>query len=348
MRQRSATHRRRGPNRRSPLAHAIDDVSLVVQRRLRARRGPAIAAALAVPLIVAVTMKRKRLNLHPAATLVIGCGVPLGAAIAVPHGRPRYAAIAAGYMYLFKLSWELPYDDPEWLRKRLLIDEPIRFDTFVGRGVPLGLRLQRALRKPGEVSAFDIAVTVVYGSWFLPHLVLGYLLIRHEQYVPRAGGRLSAAYHLTTPFYWLWPEAPPWYASEKEGRMGGELERVPRAVVCHILNRPPPGEGAVPGNPWGSMPSDHISSAAITAMGLAEVSPLYGAFGWSYVAAAAFAVVYLGEHYVADVVVGLAIAGLVHAGEPLAAPIVRAVSRSVSGTAPPSNGGRWGGRLRLR
>jgi membrane-associated phospholipid phosphatase len=348
MRKRSATHRRRGPNRRSPFAHAIEDMSVVMQRRLRAHKGPAIAAAVAVPLIVALTMNRKRINLHPAATLVIGCGVPLGAAIAVPHGRPRYAAIAAGYMYLFKLSWELPYDDPQRLRRRLLIDEPIRFDTFVGRGLPVGLRLQRALRKPGQVSPFDIAVTVVYGSWFLPHLVLSYLLIRHEQYVPRAGGRLSAAYHLTTPFYWLWPEAPPWYASEKEGRMGGEIERIPRAVVCHILNRPPPGEGEVSGNPWGSMPSDHISSAAITAMGLAEVSPLYGLFGWSYVAAAAFAVVYLGEHYVADVVVGLAIAGLVHAGEPLAAPIIRAVSRSVSGTAPPSNGGWWGGRLRLR
>jgi membrane-associated phospholipid phosphatase len=116
--------------------------------------------------------------------------------------------------------------------------------------------------------------------------------------------------------------------------MDGELERVARQVVCHILHRPPPGEGAVPGNPWGSMPSDHISSAAITAMGLAEVSPLFGAFGWAYVVAAAFAVVYLGEHYVADVVVGLAIAGLVQAGEPIAAPIVRAVARSVAGTAP--------------
>ena len=56
--------------------------------------------------------------------------------------------------------------------------------------------------------------------------------------------------------------------------MGGEVERVARAVVCDILKRPPPGEGSVPGNPWGAMPSDHISSAAITAMGLAEVSPL--------------------------------------------------------------------------
>jgi membrane-associated phospholipid phosphatase len=114
--------------------------------------------------------------------------------------------------------------------------------------------------------------------------------------------------------------------------MDGELDRVARAVVCHVLHRPPPPEGEVPGNPWASMPSDHISSAAITAMGLGELGPLYGALGWSYVAAASFAVVYLGEHYLADVVVGLAIAELVRRGEPLAAPITRAVARALAYT----------------
>jgi membrane-associated phospholipid phosphatase len=330
MRTRSQRYRRRGPDRRSVLANAIDSVATGVQKQLRAHPKTSVVAAAAVPAVIALTTCRKRVGLHPAATLTIACGAPLGMAIALPKGRKRYAAVGAAYMYLFKLGWELPYDDPQWLRKRLLVDAPIRFDTFVGGGVPPTLRLQRALRTHGEVSALDKVVTVIYASWFVPHLLFAYLLVRHDEYVPRAGARLSAAYHLTTPFYWLWPEAPPWAASEQEGRMGGEVERVARAVVCDILKRPPPGEGSVPGNPWGAMPSDHISSAAITAMGLAEVSPLYGALGWTYVAAAAFSIVYLGEHYVADVVVGLAIAALVQAGEPLAAPVVRAVAKAVS------------------
>jgi membrane-associated phospholipid phosphatase len=233
-------------------------------------------------------------------------------------------------MHLFKLGWELPNDDPEKLRRRLWIDQPIRCDTIVGLGVPPGVRLQRALRTRGEITNFDRAVTAVYGSWFAPQLLLAYLLAKHPEYVPRAGARLSAAYHLTCPFYFLAPEAPPWWASERGGRMDGEIERVGRLVVFDLLGREPPKEGAkVPGNPWGSMPSDHISSAAITALGLAEVSPLYGALGWSYVAAASFAVVYLGEHYVLDVVVGLLIAEAVRRAEPLAAPFVRAVARAV-------------------
>ena len=327
---RPAIYRRRGPDGLPPSLHRLlDGAAAAVNRRLRAHRASTVVAAAAVPVAVGLIAARRRIGLHPAVTLPLGCMPPLGCAIAVPRGRRRYLAVAAAYMHLFKLGWELPYDDPQRLRRRLWIDEPIRFDTAVGLGVPPGLRLQRALRRRGEVTPFDIAVTAVYGSWFVPQLLFAYLLARHPAYVPRAGARLAAAYHLTCPFYFISPEAPPWWASEREGRMGGEIERVARLVVCDVLKRPPPKDGSVPGNPWGSMPSDHISSAAITAMGLAEVSPLYGALGWTYVAAASFAVVYLGEHYVADVVVGLLIAEAVRRAEPYTAAFVRAVARAV-------------------
>jgi membrane-associated phospholipid phosphatase len=330
MPTRPAMYRRQGPDALPPSLHRLlDGASGAVNRQLRRHAPWRVVAAAAVPLAVGLIAARRRIGMHPAVTLALGCAPPLGCAIAVPRGRRRYLAVAAAYMHLFKLGWELPYDHPDKLRRRLWIDEPIRFDTVVGLGLPPGLRLQRALRRRGEVTALDIVVTAVYGSWFVPQLLFAYLLARHPQYVPRAGARLAAAYHLTCPFYFFSPETPPWWASEREGRMDGDIDRVARLVVCEVLKRPPPAEGAVPGNPWGSMPSDHISSAAITAMGLSEVSPLYGAIGWSYVAAASFAVVYLGEHYVADVVVGLLIAEAVRRAEPLAAPFVRAVARAV-------------------
>ncbi|MEJ7797369.1 MAG: phosphatase PAP2 family protein [Solirubrobacteraceae bacterium] len=329
MQTRSAKYRRYGPQGDAWLNRRLEAVSSAVNRRLRSGRAPSLVAAAAVPVAVGLVAARRRVGLHPAITLVVGCVPPLGLAIVVPKGRRRYIAVAAGYLHLFKLGWELPYDEVDKLRRRLWIDQPIRFDTMIGLGTPPGLRLQRALRTRGEVTALDRAVTVVYGSWFLPHVLLGYMLARHHDYVPRAGARLAAAYHLTCPFYFFAPEAPPWWASEKDGRMGGEIERVARLVAYDLLEREPPKAGAVPGNPWGAMPSDHISSAAITAMGLAEIGPLYGAFGWTYVAAASFAIVYLGEHYVADVVVGLLIAEAVRRGEPLAAPFVRAVARAV-------------------
>jgi membrane-associated phospholipid phosphatase len=252
---------------------------------------------------------------------------PLAAAAATPRRAWRYAAVGAVYMWSFAVTWALPYEQPEQLRARLRIDYPIHIDTILGLGVPPTVRLQRALRHPPRITALDRAVTAAYGSWFLPHVVLAWLLLRHEEYVPRAAGRLAAAYHLTTPFYYLIPTAPPWWASEEAGRMGGQVERVRRNVLHDLTGKPHDAEDKLEGNPWASMPSDHVASAAITAMGLAEIGPVYGALGWGYVAVASFSIVYLGEHYLIDALVGLAIAEAIRRGEAGVAPLVhRAVS----------------------
>jgi membrane-associated phospholipid phosphatase len=249
----------------------------------------------------------------------------LATAAATPRRAWRFAAVGAVYMWTFAVTWTLPYDEPEKLRRRLRIEYPIRIDTVMGLGVPPTLRLQRALRDPPRVTVLDRAVTLAYGSWFVPHLVLAWLLFRHERYVPRAAVRLAAAYHLTTPFYYAIPTAPPWWASEEAGLMGGEVERVRRHVLAELAGKPRRTEDQSRGNPWASMPSDHVASAAITAMGLSEVGPVYGTLGWSYVGLATFSVVYLGEHYLIDALVGLAIAQAIRRGEATVAPLVRRV-----------------------
>ncbi|MEA2156631.1 MAG: hypothetical protein QOE11_2771 [Solirubrobacteraceae bacterium] len=325
--------RRRGPDRRPFPVRVLEELRRGPRRatgRHARRVGWRILAGAWVPAGVVLAQLRKRLELPAPATVAIAGLVPLGAIAATsPRSRTRYIAAGAAYMWLFKITWEMPFDHPERLRRRVRVDYPIRIDTFLGGGVTPTQRLQRALREPGHITVFDMAVTVVYGSWFAPHLLLGYLLLRDERYVPRAAGRLTAAYHLTTPFYWAVPTAPPWWASEHGERMGGEVERIVRAVVCHVAGIAPPENTEGPGNPWGSMPSDHISSAAITAMGLSEVGALYGAIGWTYVAAAGFAVVYLGEHYLVDVLAGLAVAEIVRRGEPHVAPLVRTVAHAL-------------------
>jgi membrane-associated phospholipid phosphatase len=329
--RRPARYRRRGPERRPLLVQWIKSAAHYRRRATRQRRLQRqvhYAAMAYAPAAIALTTFRERVNLPPWLAVVIASGTPLAVAAALPpRSRVRYAAAGMAYMWLFKMSWELPADDEGRHRRRLNIDYPIRFDSALCGGTPPTLRLQRALRKEGSVSLLDGAVCVIYGSWFLPHVLLGYALLRHPQYVPRAAGRLAASYHLTTPFYWFVPTAPPWWASEVAGRMDGDVQRVVRRVVCKVLNRPPPSEDEeVPGNPWGSMPSDHISSAAMTAMALSEISLAHGVVGWAYTAGAAFAVIYLGEHYLMDVLAGLAVAEIVRQAEPLAAPVVRAVA----------------------
>lgn len=332
-RRRSAAFRRGGPGQDNPIARVQQLGTRAVPHRTgRTLARGVLAGYVAAAVVLAVT--RKRSGMPPAVTLGVASVAPLAAAAAMPPGRWRPVVAGAVYMWLFELTWELPYDDPQRLRERLHVRYPIRADTWLGRGVPPTLRLQRALRRgaPDRVSGLDRAVVAVYGSWFVPHLLLGWLWVHHPEFLPRAAGRLAAAYHLTTPFYWLVPTAPPWWASEVAGELDGEVRRVRQLVLRDLRGRPAedPADQQHSGNPWGSMPSDHIASATITAMALSEISAAYGALGWTYVALAGFSVVYLGEHYLVDVLAGLAIAEAIRLAEPVADPLVRRVTHGVN------------------
>lgn len=107
-----------------------------------------------------------------------------------------------------------------------------------------------------------------------------------------------------------------------------------RHVLRDLRNKPKRHVDQAPGNPWGSMPPDHIAAAVITAMTLAEVGAGYGALGWAYALLASFSVVYLGEHYLIDVIAGFAVAELVRRAEPLVSPLIQLVARTLERYAP--------------
>ncbi len=298
---------------------------------LHAVRWPFLAYAAG---IVALSYSRRRLRLPRPAMVPVVSTVPLAVAAALPRGRYQYAGTWIAYVWLFKVAWEIPYDKPEKLERRLRIDYPIRIDSLLGAGTPPGLRLHRAFREPPRLSALDFGMTALhYLLWAAPHAALGWTLAYDEERFPRTAGRLAAVYHLTTLGYWCVPTAPPWWASEHEGRMDGGLQHITHDVglaVKEKLGGEKPASRRErragdrdQGNPWGSMPSDALPAAAITARSLGEVSRLAGTLGWTLTAAYGVVLVYLGEHYVTDLVAGLVLVELVWRGEPLLLPLVR-------------------------
>jgi hypothetical protein len=305
----------------------------------RTIRWPYLAYAAAV---VGLSYSRRRLRLPRPPMVPVVSTVPLAVAAALPRGRSQYAATWAAYVWLFKVAWEIPYDKPEKIEPRLRIDYPIRFDRLLGAGTAPGLRLQLALRGPQQVSGLDVAMTGLhYLLWAAPHAVLGWILVCHEQRFPRAAGRLAAVYHLTTLGYWYLPTAPPWWASEQEGRMDGRLQHVSRDVGIAVKerlrgeDRPSFRERRArdrkEGNPWGSMPSDALPAAAITARSLGEMNRVAGAVGWTLTALDGFVLVYLGEHYVTDLIAGLVLVELIWRGEPFLLPLVRLGNATLRG-----------------
>lgn len=62
---------------------------------------------------------------------------------------------------------------------------------------------------------------------------------------------------------------------------------------------------------------------------LAETGPVAGAVGWAYAGTLGTALVYLGEHYVVDLLAGLALTEGVRRAGPRATPALLALSRGV-------------------
>ncbi len=84
------------------------------------------------------------------------------------------------------------------------------------------------------------------------------------------------------------------------------------------------------GNPLAAMPSLHFATSVMAALLLAEASPVAGALGFSYAATLGFALVYLGEHYVVDLLAGAALAVAVRRAEARAGPVVERMGRAVA------------------
>lgn len=293
---------------------------------LRGAACGAIAASVAVPLL------RRRLRLPPAATAAATIAGPFGLAILRPRTKARDALLFAQQMWAFTMIHELPYDDPEALRRRLRIHYPIRIDRFIGRGRLPNRRLQSALTPAdGTVSVIDRILSFAHWAWFLePHLSLLWILVGDEPRFARAARQMGAAFDLGCAIYIAVPTAPPWWASANGYTGDDRIERRMIAVGEETFRGAwQPMYDTVDGNPWAAMPSLHFGASVLAAILLAESGRTAGAIGWTYAGVLGFALVYLGEHYVVDLLAGLGLVAAVRVGEPLAEPLALAVSGAV-------------------
>ncbi len=288
---------------------------------MRAGAAGAVAAAVAVPLL------RRRLRI-PAPVTVAACATgPLALAVLYPRSGKRDVALFALQMWAFTMVHELPYDDPDRLRRRLRTRFPIVADRAVGLGRLPSVRLQRALAHLPGIGKVDRFLTWVHWLWFLePYAALLYILIRHPQHFPRAARQLAAVFDVGCVGYFLVPTAPPWWSSE-QGLTDEEVRRIMVGVGEETWRGAWPSMyAALGGNPWAAMPSLHFATSTMAAIALSEAGAAPGAAGWAYALTLGFALVYLGEHYVTDLAAGAALVAGVRRGEPLAEPAVERIN----------------------
>ena len=107
--------------------------------------------------------------------------------------------------------------------------------------------------------------------------------------------------------------------------MDGHVQRVVPRVIRDVRGEPLEQDDNAGANPWAAMPSDHFAAALAAALNLREVHPAAGAAGLGYAGVLAFALVYLGEHYVTDLLAGAALAATVAALDRPLAPLARRI-----------------------
>jgi membrane-associated phospholipid phosphatase len=288
------------------------------------------AAVVGLVAAVAVPLLRRRLKIPAAATVTALAAGPPSLAVVGRRTRLRDAGMYALQMWMFTMGHELPYDDPEATRSRLRVGYPIRVDRVLGAGELPTVRLQKALAGLGRRNALDRFLSWVHWAWFLePHGALAWILARHPEHFARSARQMSAVFDLGCAVYMSVPTAPPWWAWE-EGYTDAKVRRIMVEVGEEEWGRAwPVLYDTLGGNPWAAMPSLHFATSLMAALLLAETGPVEGIAGWAYVGALGVALVYLGEHYVIDLLAGAAIVVAVRRGERYVDPIAQAVSRGL-------------------
>ena len=284
-----------------------------------------VGAAFAVPLL------RKRLRIPVPVTVGACAAGPLALAVLHPRSKKRDVALYAMQMWAFIMVHEIPYDDPERLRARLRSRYPVDVDRVIGAGQLPNVRLQRALARLPRAGVVNRFLTWAHWIWFFePYLALALILARDNDRFPRAARQMAAVFDLGCAVYFAVPTAPPWWAAENGVTGEEEVRRIMVEVGEETWGSAwPKMYDALGGNPWAAMPSLHFATSVTAALALAETGRVEGALGWGYAGTLGFALVYLGEHYVTDLLAGAALVWVVRRGEAWAEPLVIGVNRGL-------------------
>jgi membrane-associated phospholipid phosphatase len=184
---------------------------------------------------------------------------------------------------------------------------------FLGGRLPSNV-LQAGVATPTQVQPYDAVLTAVHLSFFVtPMLAAMILFVRHRVLFRRYVLATMSCLAIGLIGFTLVPTTPPWLLSEPEGaesvvRIAGNVLASLNLVVMSGTGATPKGYVFEP-NHLASMPSIHVAAVALIACAAWSSRPrgTILAAANAYWLLMAISVVYLGEHYVLDVLAGTAV-----------------------------------------
>ncbi|MEH0972877.1 phosphatase PAP2 family protein [Micromonospora sp. CPCC 205546] len=190
------------------------------------------------------------------------------------------------------------------------------FGWLLGGDVPT-VWLQRHLWEPGVVQWWEVAVSIVYFSHFLAVPAAAVMLwVRSRERWKRYMRRWVVLTFAGLVTYFVYPAAPPWWAAQPQhGALIDDVQRIStngwEAIGLHSAGNVLNALQVEASNPVAAMPSLHTAYALmVVAFFLPMVRRRWWPLLLTYPLAMTFTLVYSGEHYVIDVLVGWAYVGL--------------------------------------
>lgn len=172
--------------------------------------------------------------------------------------------------------------------------------------------LQERFHDPDQVRAHDLVLALVHASFFITPFVLAVMLYWKRRAVFHRYCLATAfAFGLGLVGFLLLPTAPPWLS---------DPDTVTRVTVQALSmgndGVTGTGEATTTGNPRlafepnhvAAMPSVHVAAAVLVFLAMRRTAAWLALPGAAYALAMTLAVVYLGEHFLLDALVGWAIA----------------------------------------
>jgi membrane-associated phospholipid phosphatase len=186
----------------------------------------------------------------------------------------------------------------------------IALDRPFGLGQTPTNLLQSLWWQPGPGTALDWYLITIYLTYFLlPPLVALLLWAAGSRYLGRYVLASIALFAMGCFLFVVLPTAPPWLAARE-----GYLPPVHR-VVNDLFFRLDPAlfnysRAIDRTNPVAAMPSLHMGCAWLIALVSMAIRPWLGVVALVYATSMGLALVYTGEHYLADVLAGVILASL--------------------------------------
>jgi membrane-associated phospholipid phosphatase len=179
--------------------------------------------------------------------------------------------------------------------------------ALLGRPATMPHVLQELWLPPGHFALRDYVMLVVYGTHFVYFLAFGVLVwwLKREHF-PRFKTSILLVLFLGLIGYAVVPTVPPWMAAQYFDVIAPISHRA-RPLYDQLV---PTLHRMLDTNPVAAMPSLDAAFPGLVALFALDT---FGRRAWATVVYAGlvfFAIMYLGEHYLVDVVAGVALAGL--------------------------------------